>query len=429
MRDSYKLIDELHKSSPWYKDWHTYVYIAFGLAGTLCLAGTGMFLYAVISERGFFLPTNVPRPDADANPQPDGNGVLHLIKSVVRAFPNTWTLPILPIASLNPINIVTGISNSLRTYTGNLTQTEVNAQEALLMEQRSRNVFMEDVYPFTPVIPNEPLALKVYRYFNPENEESRAARANHMVDLYKAVGYDMEDRTNVLTASAYRQIKLLTGCRIKTDSEMLAQRFNTVPETPVRSPVDLPPTGSGGEAGPSNPLSENALREHDSESLFNKPIGPLSDKTQADIDEAKSAFGGSSEGEDGEDVGGDEPQFEETQTTPMPVNKGKGVIRAAVQVASALSGVELEPDDDLSATIKPQESAPVLNPAQNPYPYGTTAYYQWSPVGIPQDDTPTTPTPKSTHRKPLKPSPLNFVRKTSRLVGDSHSSEGEGDVS
>ncbi len=385
-----------------------------------------MFLYAVISERGFFLPTNVPRPDADANPQPDGSGVLYLIKSVVRAFPNTWTLPMIPVASLNPINIVTGITNSWRSYAGSLTQGEVNAQESTFLEQRRRNVLMEDVYPFTQILPNEPLAMKVKRYLTPETEDSRAARAHKISDLYKALGYDMEDRTNVIIASVYKQIHLCTGCRIKSDSEMMAQRMTALPETPVRSPVDLP------EAGPSNPLSEEALKEHDTGSMFNKPIGPLSDKSQADIDEAKSAFE--------EDQSEDEPQFEETQTTPMPVNKGKGVIRAAVQVASAALGVELEPDDDLSSTLKPNE------PAQNPYPYGTAKYWQWSSSGVPgatdveipapprtfaqmaADNTPTTPTPKSTHRKPLKPSPLNFVRKTSRLIGDSHSSEGEGEI-
>lgn len=87
LRDTYKVFDFAHQNSPWYKDYHTYGYIALALAGTLCLTGVGMFVYGFISETGYFLPTNVPRPDANANP--DGVSIFHLVKSVVRMFPNT----------------------------------------------------------------------------------------------------------------------------------------------------------------------------------------------------------------------------------------------------------------------------------------------------------------------------------------------------
>ena len=300
-----------------------------------------------------------------------------------------------------------------------------------LMAQRTGNSFSTRYYPFTPVTPNEPLELKVRRYLWGESEENKQERARAIGIMNEDMGIPMQDRDNPQAAAIYDQIYQLTGYRLKTRAEVLSQRFAAVGETPQVSPfaatVPLPDeSGSGGEAGPSNPLSEEALKEHNTGvDVFNKPIGPLSDKSQADVDAAKSAFEGSGSDDD------DEPQFEDTTSTPTPASKGKGVIRAAVAVASALTGVELEPDDDLSATIRPQDQAPTLNPAQNPYPYGTSAYFQWSPSGVANAEPPVTPTPKLKPRKPLKTlkgSPLSYARKASQAVGDSHSSEGEGDV-
>ena len=290
-----------------------------------------------------------------------------------------------------------------------------------LMAQRTGNSFSTRYYPFTPVTPNEPLELKVRRYLFGEPEESKQERARAIGIINEDMGIPMQDRDNVQAAAIYQQIYELTGYRLKTRAEMLHQRFVDIGETPQVSPfaasVPLPnpepnvpqPVASSSQQ---NPLSETALQEHNAESLFNKPIGPLSDKSQADIDEARSAFEGS-----GSDDNGDEPQFEDTTSTPTPASKGKSVVRAAVQVASSLLGVELEPDDDLSATIKPQDPSPM------PAPPRTFAQ-------MAADNAPTTPTPAPTRfsRRPLKASPLNFVRKASKAVGDSHSSEGEGDV-
>ena len=51
--------------------------------------------------------------------------------------------------------------NVWRKATGIITQLEANAQDTIMLEQRSRNFLMEDLYPFTQVTKNESLALKV----------------------------------------------------------------------------------------------------------------------------------------------------------------------------------------------------------------------------------------------------------------------------
>ena len=46
LREAYRTAQIIHEASPWYKDWHTYAYIAFGLAGSVAVIGLGMLIYS-----------------------------------------------------------------------------------------------------------------------------------------------------------------------------------------------------------------------------------------------------------------------------------------------------------------------------------------------------------------------------------------------
>ncbi len=50
----------------------------------------------------YYQPGIPPAGDANAV---DGGSILLIIKKLVRAFPNTWTMPLVTISSLNPINL------------------------------------------------------------------------------------------------------------------------------------------------------------------------------------------------------------------------------------------------------------------------------------------------------------------------------------
>ena len=125
------------QSVPWYTDYHTYLWL-----GGILLAGS-LSLYGY----SYFNPAAGGGPDA--NPLPDGSSILHLVKSVVRAFPNTWTMPLVSISSLNPMNLVNWASQSYSNHNNNLTTREADAQLMSLMAQRTGNSFSASYYPFT----------------------------------------------------------------------------------------------------------------------------------------------------------------------------------------------------------------------------------------------------------------------------------------
>ena len=123
------------------------------------------------------------------------------------------------------MSIVRGINMTL-------TQGEANAKDEVLMEQRGRNVLKDKYFPFTDVTPNEPLAMKVKRYFQGESDESRINRAQLIGDLYRRMDYPMDDRDNIIVSGIYQKIYDCTGVRLKTSHEVLAQRIYSTGETP-----------------------------------------------------------------------------------------------------------------------------------------------------------------------------------------------------
>ena len=423
LRDTYTLgkLSGSLQNIPWYADWHTYLY----LGAALMIGGVGLLGYNHYQLYGLYIPLVNNVPVANPNAQIiDLHGYWDSLVNLIPAIPFNWSIPAIPITSLNPRSLLRVVAQKLVNYNNNLTTTEANEQLNTLHDQNSRKIFDETKYPFTNTPNNDSLALKINRYWFGESVENRQERARCIATLNEEIGINMDDRSNPLTAGVYEKIYKCTGFRLKTASEMLHRKLYNLTETPCVSPhdkvVDLPPQQpvASGSGTHNAPLSEDALLAHnEKEGLFNKPLGPLSSGSQADMDAAKEAFGGLAEfsEDEGDDDDNEAVSNFVNQNTPTPASKGKNVVRtaklgvtAALNIAKSVIG--LEPDDDLSATLRP----PI------------TVNNETLPSAA--DDDPTTPTPTGRAAKPKRPlgvSPLHRVKRARGVVGLEHTSAEE----
>ena len=440
LREAYRTAQIIHEASPWYKDWHTYAYIAFGLAGSVAVIGLGMLIYSYTPWGIADVKGKAPEASGSNVKLPDSFNPFSIIPFFAKYFPTKWTLPAVDIRSLNPAHLVGYVKESYTSFVGNITQTQANNELDAVRYQRSLNATNESLYPFTPVTNNESLYFKIGRYFYGEDDTSKLARARHLKHFYKELGYDLNDRENPIVAAIHAKVYECTGFALRTDHERLAKKLNFVPNTPHDSPKaknDVPLPGPESQVaslpgqGSSQPLTQEALDMLDlTSAIANKPIGPMSEGSVA---ESTRAFA------EAEDVGENEESSDEdvssdTDNINPVVNAVVNVAKkAAILLNEDASGLGLEPDDDLSQTIKPTQ------PSGNPYPYGSLGYFQWNEeqhstpkaTSSSRTEDPTTPTPssKSRGKKPLFHSPLAPIRQASKRLGDNHSSEGEGDIS
>ena len=419
LRDTYKLgkLVGSYQDIPWYADWHTYLY----LGAALMIGGIGLLGYNHYQLYGLYIPIVQNIPVVNPNAQIiDLHGYWDSFVNLIPTIPFNWSIPAIPISALNPRSLLRVAAQKLVNINYDLTTREANAQVQSVQTQKESLVLDDKLYPFTPSTSGEPKLLKIYRYWYGETDESRQTRAKLIGDIHDSAGVDMDDRTNPVTAGVYEQIYRCTGYRLKTYTELLHRKLYNLTETPCVSPhdkvVDLPPQQpvASGSGTHNAPLSEDALAAHnEKEGLFNKPLGPLSSGSQADMDAAKEAFGGLAEfsEDEGDDDDNEAVSNFVNQNTPTPASKGKNVVRtaklgvtAALNIAKSVIG--LEPDDDLSATLRP------------PITVNDEA----------ADVDPTTPTPTGRANKPKRPlgvSPLHGVKRARGVVGLEHTSEEE----
>ena len=228
LRDTYNMVDTIHKSSPWYKDWHTYAYVFAGLASLFAISAIGMLGYSYISEYGVHLPNIKDKgPNTGpSNPTLSSENIGSIVNVIGKTSINLKEYIGIGVSSViaagNPYRWMSAISH----LSTSLNEGGVTASQDMMITQKHSKVLYRKHYPFTVTNPNEPLLLRIKHLFI-ETRNEKEQRYCDLLDLYHHLGFAEKDAVRL----ANDRVGLFTD----TSEHEMDEKLTSVHNTPANS--------------------------------------------------------------------------------------------------------------------------------------------------------------------------------------------------